>query len=101
MWYHDHAHGITRLNAYAGLATAYLILDAINDAYVAAGKIPDIPSTIPLVFQDKVFVSATTPVTDPTWATVARADVQSHREPVVRARLQPEGVQAPEIDAAT
>jgi spore coat protein A, manganese oxidase len=77
MWYHDHAHGITRLNAYAGLATAYLVLDAINAAYVAAGKIPDIPSTIPLVFQDKKFVSATTPVTDPTWATVARADVQS------------------------
>jgi spore coat protein A, manganese oxidase len=77
LWYHDHAHGITRLNAYAGIASAYLILDAINAAYVAAGKIPDIPSTIPLVFQDKVFVSATTPVTDPTWATVARPDVQS------------------------
>jgi spore coat protein A len=77
MWYHDHAHGITRTNAYAGLATGYLVLDAINDAYVASGKIPDLPSTIPLVFQDKVFVSATTPITDPTWATVARADVQS------------------------
>ena len=77
MWYHDHAHGITRLNAYAGIASGYLVLDAINAAYTAAGKIPDIPSTIPLVFQDKVFVSATTPVTDPTWATVARPDVQS------------------------
>jgi spore coat protein A len=77
MWYHDHAHGITRLNAYAGIASGYLVLDAINAAYVAAGKIPDIPSTIPLVFQDKVFVSATTPVTDPTWAVVARTDVQS------------------------
>ena len=77
MWYHDHAHGITRLNAYAGIASGYLVLDAINAAYVAAGKIPDIPSTIPLVFQDKMFVSATTPVTDPTWATVARPDVQS------------------------
>jgi spore coat protein A, manganese oxidase len=77
MWYHDHAHGITRLNAYAGLATGYLILDAVNAGYVAAGKIPDTASTIPLVFQDKIFVSTTTPVTDPTWATVARADVQS------------------------
>jgi spore coat protein A, manganese oxidase len=77
MWYHDHAHGITRTNAYAGLATGYLVLDAINAAYVAAGKIPDVPSTIPLVFQDKIFVSATTPVTDPTWATIARPDVQS------------------------
>ncbi len=77
MWYHDHAHGITRLNAYAGLATAYLVLDPINAAYTGAGKIPDIPSTIPLVFQDKVFVSATTPVTDPTWATVVGTNVQS------------------------
>jgi spore coat protein A, manganese oxidase len=77
MWYHDHAHGITRTNAYAGLATGYLVLDAINAAYTQAGKIPDVPSTIPLVFQDKKFVSATTPVTDPTWATVARPDVQS------------------------
>jgi spore coat protein A len=77
MWYHDHAHGITRLNAYAGIASAYLLLDEINAAYVAAGKIPEISSTIPLVFQDKKFVSATTPVTDPTWAQVARFDVQS------------------------
>ena len=77
MWYHDHAHGTTRTNAYAGLATGYLVLDAINAAYVGAGKIPDIPSTIPLVFQDKKFVSFTTPVTDPTWATVARPDVQT------------------------
>src|SRR5689334_10002875 len=28
LWYHDHAFGITRLNAYAGIATAYLITDA-------------------------------------------------------------------------
>lgn len=76
-WYHDHAHGITRINAYAGLASAYLILDAINDAYVAAGKIPGLASTIPLVFQDKVFVNENTLVTDPTWADVARPDVQS------------------------
>jgi spore coat protein A, manganese oxidase len=77
MWYHDHAHGITRTNAYAGLATGYLILDAVNAAYVAAGRIPDIPSTIPLVFQDKKFVSDTTLITDPSWATIAPAKVQS------------------------
>jgi spore coat protein A, manganese oxidase len=76
MWYHDHAHGITRTNAYAGLATGYLVTDAVNAAYVAAGKIPDLPSTIPLVFQDKKFVSQTTSVTDPTWATVAAGNVQ-------------------------
>src|SRR5215470_14791261 len=27
VWYHDHAYGITRLNAYAGLASAYIITD--------------------------------------------------------------------------
>ena len=27
MWYHDHAVGITRLNAYAGIASAMLIRD--------------------------------------------------------------------------
>lgn len=77
VWYHDHALGITRLNAYAGLASAYLILDPVNDTYVLAGKIPGLPSTIPLVFQDKTFVGAMTPITDPTWALVARPDVQT------------------------
>lgn len=77
MWYHDHAFGITRTNAYAGLATGYLILDTAQEA-VLATKIPSIASTLPLVFQDKVFVDATTiGTTDPTWSTVARADVQS------------------------
>ena len=71
MWYHDHAYGITRINAYAGIATAYLLLDAVNDAYVGLGKIPGLPSTIPLVFQDKIFVSSTTPLTDPSWAGTA------------------------------
>ena len=28
LWYHDHALGITRLNAYAGVASGYLIRDA-------------------------------------------------------------------------
>jgi spore coat protein A, manganese oxidase len=75
VWYHDHAHGITRINAYAGLASGYLILDAINDAYVAAGRIP--AGVIPLIFQDKVFVGPNTLSTDPTWADVARTDLQS------------------------
>jgi spore coat protein A, manganese oxidase len=77
VWYHDHAHGITRLSAYAGLASGYLLLDPINDAYVAAGKIPGLASTLPLVFQDKIFVNPTTYETDPTWADVARPDVQA------------------------
>ena len=85
VWYHDHAWGITRLNAYAGIASAYLIQDTINDYYTAPsqgfsnGKIPGLGSTKPLVWQDKIFVwgapaspgvAATgTWLTDPTWAT--------------------------------
>jgi FtsP/CotA-like multicopper oxidase with cupredoxin domain len=78
VWYHDHTVGITRLNAYAGVASAYLLQDSVNDAYVVAGKIPPLLQTIPLVWQDKVFVDpATIGVGDPTWATFARPDVQS------------------------
>lgn len=77
MWYHDHAHDITRINAYSGIATGYLVLDTAQEAALAT-KIPSIASTIPLIFQDKVFVDpASTPITDPTWATVARSDCQS------------------------
>jgi spore coat protein A, manganese oxidase len=79
VWYHDHAWGITRINAYAGLASGYLILDAVNTAYTTAGSIPPLASTYPLVFQDKIFVNpATIGLTDPTWATVARPDVQGN-----------------------
>jgi spore coat protein A len=56
MWYHDHAHGITRTNAYAGLATGYLILDLARDTSLGlTAKIPSLNSTIPLVVQDKIF----------------------------------------------
>ena len=77
LWYHDHAMGITRINAYAGIASGCLTLDAINDQYVASGKIPGLESTLPLIFQDKIFVNPTTEETDPTWADVARPDVQT------------------------
>jgi spore coat protein A len=77
MWYHDHAHGITRINAYAGLASAYLIIDAAQDAKLTNG-LPPITSTFPLVFQDKKFVDpATIVLTDPAWSIIARPDVQS------------------------
>jgi spore coat protein A, manganese oxidase len=77
VWYHDHAHGITRINAYAGIASAYLIVDLANDGIRLRGNVPPYADLIPLVFQDKIFVSASTPSTDPTWATFARSDVQS------------------------
>jgi spore coat protein A len=54
MWYHDHAVGITRLNAYAGIATAYLLTDpAVESVLTGSGALPS--QQIPLVFQDKVF----------------------------------------------
>ncbi len=57
MWYHDHAVGITRLNAYAGLAAPYVIVD--NDEirmFGEAGSIlPGQLPGIPLALQDKSF----------------------------------------------
>src|SRR6202051_4814277 len=50
-----HSVGITRLNAYAGIASAYIIRDPL-EALLIDGKI--IPSNeVPLVIQDKTFVS--------------------------------------------
>ncbi len=68
LWYHDHAYGITRLNAYAGLATAYLITDdAEEHTLIMSGVLPDIPGYhlgIPLVIQDKTFWD---PASDPNY----------------------------------
>ena len=53
MWYHDHAIGITRLNAYAGLASGYVLRDLEEAALIASGAIPS--NEIPLIIQDKIF----------------------------------------------
>ena len=70
MWYHDHAHGTTRLNAYAGIASAYILRDAKEAAmigllpqYIEAGGTAEIP----LIIQDKTFVGADISAIDPTW----------------------------------
>lgn len=57
MWIHDHAQGITRLNAYAGLASAYLLTDGGEQALQASAGLPGPlhERTHHLVFQDKVF----------------------------------------------
>jgi spore coat protein A len=58
LWYHDHAYGITRLNAYAGIASGYLITDDAETALVNSGILPNIPGYplgIPLILQDKTF----------------------------------------------
>jgi len=54
MWYHDHAHDITRVNAYVGLASAYVLRDEIENYLIAAGYIP--AREVPLILQDKTFV---------------------------------------------
>ena len=35
VWYHDHALGITRTNAYAGIASAYIIKDGFEASSTA------------------------------------------------------------------
>lgn len=55
MWYHDHAMGITRLNAYAGLAAGYLVTDDVVTALTNAGIVPGLTYTVPLIIQDKSF----------------------------------------------
>lgn len=80
MWYHDHTHGITRLNAYAGVASAMLIRDNFEAGLVANKGLPPYIETsvlsegtipvqeLPLVFQDKIFVDAVkTAANDPLW----------------------------------
>jgi spore coat protein A len=62
LWFHDHAYGLTRLNAYAGLASAFLIADDAEAQMIKDGLIPDVPGYalgIPLVIQDKSFLDGT------------------------------------------
>ncbi len=71
MWYHDHAHDITRLNAYAGIASAYIIRDSFESGLRLFG-LPDFIENggheIPIVIQDKIFVDSNTIGTlDPSW----------------------------------
>lgn len=53
MWYHDHAYGITRLNAYAGIAAPYVITDAFETSLT--NLIPGPLSATYLVLQEKSF----------------------------------------------
>lgn len=57
LWYHDHALGITRLNAHAGLASGYLITDSVMSAMESDGQplVPGLQYTIPLIIQDRSF----------------------------------------------
>ncbi len=70
-WYHDHAIGTTRLNAYAGIASAYVITDAYEATLAAAPYYLPGPldaRTKYLVFQDKKFVSPRFLADNPLWS---------------------------------
>lgn len=75
-WYHDHAVGITRINAYAGIASGLIIRDTFETNLVNQG-LPNYIELggheIPLVIQDKVFVGPNIAATDPTWSGVVDA----------------------------
>jgi spore coat protein A len=69
-WYHDHTIGITRMNAYVGIASAYVIRDTFEGNLRNMG-LPDYIENggreIPIVIQDKIFVGANILDRDPTW----------------------------------
>ncbi len=97
MWYHDHAVGMTRLNAYAGMAAPYWLTDDEELSLMPAqtlpgvlaptvanptgtlttngsGLIPAVADTIPLVLQDKCFVPKDIALQDARWNTTAWGD---------------------------
>jgi FtsP/CotA-like multicopper oxidase with cupredoxin domain len=80
MWYHDHAHDITRLNAYAGIASAYVLRDNFEGNMRNFG-LPDFVENggreIPLIVQDKIFVGPDIAIADPTWSAVTTAKSQT------------------------
>ena len=80
MWYHDHAHDITRLNAYAGIASAYILRDTFEGGLRNKG-LPDFVENggreIPLVVQDKIFVGPDIAIADPTWMNVTTPKSQT------------------------
>jgi spore coat protein A, manganese oxidase len=70
IWFHDHSMGITRLNAYAGVAAFYLVKDPTVESAGALANLPKgryanpvVPSLqsdefdLPVVLQDKDFTA--------------------------------------------
>jgi FtsP/CotA-like multicopper oxidase with cupredoxin domain len=70
-WYHDHTVGVTRLNVYAGLVSAYFLTDAKEQDLIARKVIPGPDDTIPLILQDKTFVPDDIAWQDARWDTAA------------------------------
>jgi spore coat protein A len=55
LWYHDHTHGITRLNIYAGLAGNYFLRDDTEYELTGKGVLPHIDHENELTIQDRWF----------------------------------------------
>ena len=62
IWFHDHVLGVTRLNVYAGLAGAYLIIDpslnlpaGLHPYGLMNGAGGTVEATVPVVIQDRMF----------------------------------------------
>jgi spore coat protein A, manganese oxidase len=75
LWYHDHAYGITRLNAYAGLASGLILRDTYEAGLIPKGLPNYIEAggnEIPLIFQDKIFVGPDIKTKDPLWASLVQ-----------------------------
>jgi spore coat protein A len=96
LWYHDHAMGITRTNAYSGIASALVLTDAFETWLLSNGFLPDLVG-IPLVIQDKSFVSDRILAQDPTWRWGDVADLwyphlyEVNNGPGPRCAIRPKG----------
>ncbi|MDH4220479.1 MAG: multicopper oxidase domain-containing protein, partial [Candidatus Aminicenantes bacterium] len=57
IWFHDHVLGITRLNVYAGLAGAYVLVDPANPppGDLDASDPNNAAKIVPVVIQDRMF----------------------------------------------
>jgi len=105
LWFHDHSMGITRLNAYAGVAAFYLIKDPVVEgagtlANLPKGRYPNpvVPSLqsdefdLPLVIQDKDFTEDGSLVF-PTFANLGAYtfkvlhDVEGNEIPILRPEM--------------
>ncbi len=102
MWYHDHAWGTTRINAYNGVATAYILRDNFERGLMnlRATTEPNWPRTaseviattiadteLPIIIQDKIFVDAKTIGMDPRLEGCCAARCAIYRKPLVSAYL--------------
>ena len=77
LWYHDHAVGITRTNAYSGLATGMLVRDGFEAGLINKGLPNYIEAggnEIPLIFQDKIFVGKDIATADSNWGSLVQKD---------------------------